>query len=181
VALKILGPGVPDTYQGSELWNFALVDPDNRTPVDYEVRRRILRTIRSEEHDRGALCGRLLESFVDGAVKLYVTKALLALRREEPELLVGGEYRAIEAGEHVIAFTRTTAKRTLACVVPRLAWKLTRGAHRWPIGTAWGEQAVALPPGRWKNALTGARQAWGGDAPMREVLGSFPIAVLTAE
>jgi (1->4)-alpha-D-glucan 1-alpha-D-glucosylmutase len=181
VALKILGPGVPDTYQGSEMWNFALVDPDNRTNVDYELRRKTLRTVRSEEHDRSALCTGLLERFADGAVKLYVTQALLALRREEPELLLGGSYRAIEAGEHVIAFLRETEKRTLACVVPRLTWKMTGGRHRWPIGAAWGERSLALPPGRWRDALNGARHVWTGDAPMHEVLASFPIAVLLAE
>ena len=178
VALKILGPGVPDTYQGSELWNFALVDPDNRTAVDYDLRRKILRALRNEEHDRSALCERLLDRFSDGAVKLYVTQALLALRRREPELLVGGVYRAIEAGEHVIAFTRETEERTLACVVPRLTWKLTRGEHPWPIGAAWGDRAVALPAGRrWSNVLTGETSTWASGAPLRDVLRSFPIGV----
>jgi (1->4)-alpha-D-glucan 1-alpha-D-glucosylmutase len=182
VALKILGPGVPDTYQGSELWNFALVDPDNRTAVDYDVRRKILRALQREEHDRGALCERLLARFTDGAVKLYVTQALLALRRREPELLVGGAYCAIDAGEHVIAFTRETKERTLACVVPRLAWKLTRGEHRWPIGAAWGDRAIALPAGRrWSNVLTGETRTWTTDAPLRDVLKSFPIGVFLGE
>jgi (1->4)-alpha-D-glucan 1-alpha-D-glucosylmutase len=182
VALKILGPGVPDTYQGSELWNFSLVDPDNRAAVDFEVRRRMLRSLRSEEHDRIALCRALLRRFADGAVKLYVTQALLALRREEPELLVRGAYRALDAGEHLVAFTRETETRTLACLVPRFAWKLTRGEHGWPIGAAWGDRAVLLPRGRtWKNVLTGASCAWSSAALVRDVLESFPVGVLLSE
>jgi (1->4)-alpha-D-glucan 1-alpha-D-glucosylmutase len=181
VALKIAGPGVPDTYQGSELWNFSLVDPDNRGEVDYGSRRDALRTVCDRARNRLDLGRELLDHFEDGVIKLYVTRTLLALRREYPALHLYGSYGAIEAGEHVVAFTREHEGRALACVVPRLSWKLTAGEHPWPIGPAWGARSLTLPARRWTNVFTGEKHEWSGDAPLRQVFASFPIAVLVAE
>jgi (1->4)-alpha-D-glucan 1-alpha-D-glucosylmutase len=188
VALKLAGPGVADTYQGCELWSFDLVDPDNRRPVDYGVRRALLHQIRERTGDRAALARDLLARFADGAIKLYVTHTLLALRRDDPALFLEGGYRPIDAGEHVVAFVRErpegpgrTGRPALVCVVPRLAWKLTRGERRWPIGDAWGDRTIPLPGGAWRDVLTGARHAVAGEAKLAEVLGSFPLAVLACE
>ncbi len=187
VALKLTGPGVPDTYQGSEMWNFSLVDPDNRSEVDYGARRAALKSIREASEgksERSDLVRSLLARFPDGAIKLYVTHALLRLRRELGPLHLHGSYGALDGGEHVVAFTREHEGRMLACIVPRLAWKLggiSGGSHAWPMGAAWGERTLALPRKRWSNVLTGAKHAWAADAPMREVLSMLPIAVLVSE
>jgi (1->4)-alpha-D-glucan 1-alpha-D-glucosylmutase len=182
VAVKVTGPGVPDTYQGSEMWNLSLVDPDNRGEVDFGTRRRLLGEIRQESSDRLGLVRRLLDRYADGAIKLYVTHTLLALRRELPALHLAGAYRPIDAGDHVVAFTREHEGRTLACVVPRLPWTLTKGQAQWPVGGAvWGDRTMALPANRWRNVLTGEKRQFAGDAPLREVLENFPIAVLLAE
>ena len=81
---RIAGPGVPDTYQGSELWNLALVDPDNRAEVDFAARRAALREIREGTRDKLRLIRRLLERYEDGALKLYVTHTLLAPPARNP-------------------------------------------------------------------------------------------------
>jgi (1->4)-alpha-D-glucan 1-alpha-D-glucosylmutase len=178
VALKIAGPGVADTYQGSELWNFSLVDPDNRTEVDFAARRSALRSMR--EGGREDLIASMLARFANGHIKLYVTRTLLRLRRQFPALHLHGSYSPIDGGEHIIAFVREHEGRALACIVPRLSWKLTQGRHPWPIGAAWGARTLPLPERRWTNVFTGEQRALAPDAQLRDVLRTFPIAVLVS-
>ncbi|HEV7646951.1 MAG TPA: malto-oligosyltrehalose synthase [Actinophytocola sp.] len=158
--LQLAGPGVPDVYQGSELWDLSLVDPDNRRPVDYPTRATLLE--RLEE-------GWLPEVDDTGAAKLHVVRTALRLRRERPALFTG--YRPLPAdgpaAGHVVAFTRTG----VAAVATRL-----------PVGLArkgWQDTVLALPPGPWTDHLT--RRPVPGTAPLADLLDHYPVALLVRD
>ena len=165
--LKHTAPGVPDLYQGSELWDLSLVDPDNRRPVDYELRRRLLGEL------DGLDAAGVLERMEDGLPKMFVVNRCLTLRREHPEWF-GAEaaYTPIEAegakAEHVIAYLRGENVLTIA---PRLVEKL---------GGDWAGTTLTLPAGKWRNRFTGAGITHGA-VTMAELLRDFPVALLTRE
>jgi (1->4)-alpha-D-glucan 1-alpha-D-glucosylmutase len=168
LALKLFAltcPGVPDLYQGSELWDLSLVDPDNRRPVDYDLRRRLLRELDSLSAQ--AAWARADEGFP----KLLVVRRALELRAERPEVFRTGGYRPLTAdgatAEHVVAFTRA---EQVVTVVPRLVLGL---------GGGWRDTVVELPPGRWRNRLTGAGEQ--GVARVAMLLEEFPVALLARE
>ena len=184
VALKCTVPGVPDFYQGSELWDLSLVDPDNRRPVDFGARRALL-----EELDRRAAGGTdaraalarevsAPEHIRDGRAKLWLQATLLRLRRADPELFLHGEHQALEVegghALHVVALARSTADRALACLVPRLTLRLADAA---PVAL---DGLVELPGGAsrtWVDVLTGAAHR-GGRLPLGQAFAGFPVAVL---
>jgi (1->4)-alpha-D-glucan 1-alpha-D-glucosylmutase len=177
--LRLCSPGISDTYQGSELWNQSLVDPDNRQKVDFAQRRLIASRLRTEGGDRPALCRSLLESYADGAVKLYVTQVGLLARREHRDLFLRGDYQGLSSGEHVIAFTRAFKDQRLICCVPRLSYRLTKGEKRWPLGAVWGEESIRIPnAGTYRNLLTDAVFEVKGKLSLRELFGDFPVALL---
>jgi (1->4)-alpha-D-glucan 1-alpha-D-glucosylmutase len=192
--LKLTAPGVPDIYQGTELWDFSLVDPDNRRPVDYELRRRLLGELRARiaAGDLGALADELLAERQDGRIKLYVTHRLLDLRRERPWLFDGGGYlplRVVGAHTgHACAFARTDGSQELVVVAPVLTATLTRGALVPPVGEeVWRDTAVVVNGGEsgqgYADVFTGARvetTAVRGRAalPLAQALARFPVAAL---
>ncbi len=161
--LQLTMPGVPDVYQGTELWDFSLVDPDNRRPVDYALRRRVLASI-----DGGEVPA------VDrtGAAKLLVVARTLRARRDFPEWFRG--YEPVEvtgsAAHHVVAFDR-------GGVVPV--------ATRLPVGLAaagWGDTALQLPNGAWRDLLTGQRVVSDVAGVAADVvLGRLPVALLVRD
>jgi (1->4)-alpha-D-glucan 1-alpha-D-glucosylmutase len=186
LTLKSTAPGVPDFYQGTELWDLSLVDPDNRRVVDYTRRREILESIRNQEQRFGLeqMCRDLLRNWKDGAVKLYATSALLHLRREHRELFERGDYRPLAAegdlGSHLVAFARHDADRRVVVIVPRLAASLVRPGV-WPIGPrVWGDLTIrsgARNP--LTNIFTGERvQTPRGTIRVADALNAFPVAVL---
>ncbi len=150
VVLKIASPGVPDFYQGNELWAFDLVDPDNRRAVNYDLRRQMLRNLRDQAaRDRAALVDRLRENPCDGGIKLYVTSEALRFRRDHRDLFAQGSYTALAAeggrARHVVAFSRASAEnQTMIAVTGRFFLKLCN-SHSKPIGEVWGNTAIALP------------------------------------
>ena len=182
--VKLTAPGMPDLYQGSELWELTLVDPDNRRPVDYEQRRRLSADVDSKfEQDPAAIVG-LLEQWEDGAVKLALTRLALALRREKPDLFAKGDYEALEVtgerAEHVCAFVRQHSAYFAVIAVPRLVAALD-------ARPGWGDTRIPLPSGSdhqwWRNALTGdlievGEQERDRSIPAERVFGDFPVAVL---
>ena len=179
--LRSCVPGVPDTYQGAELWNQSLVDPDNRRPVDYELRRRLLSEITGKLDRPAALASELLETYPDGRVKMLVTHVALQLRQREPELFAQGDYLPLEAGEHAVAFARVFEDKRVVCVVPRLSLRLTGGSV-FPIGGAWGEQAVAgLEHGRYRELFTGTLVDVRGPLPLAQLFSVFPLALMVKE
>jgi (1->4)-alpha-D-glucan 1-alpha-D-glucosylmutase len=167
VVLKACSPGVPDFYQGTELWDFSLVDPDNRRPVDYDKRIAALRKL--------SPVPTLLRTWTDGRIKLFTTARTLATRTRHLEAFRGA-YRAVETGTpHAIAFTR--GNDDVLVVVPRLTTQLVKPGQ-FPLGEVWGDRTLAVS-GRWKNAFTG--EVLEGDSlALRKVFATFPVAVLEA-
>jgi (1->4)-alpha-D-glucan 1-alpha-D-glucosylmutase len=196
IVMHMASPGVPDLYQGGELWSFALVDPDNRRPVDYTRRRETLAELRrrfdgADADGRLAVARELLESPEDGRIKMHVTRQLLRTRCDDPELFLEGSYAALDAGgtaaRHVIAFARSHAGRTAIAVAPRLARTLAGGVAP-PIGDLWADTRVFLPEplfevNRWTCVVTGnsvdvPRGAAATGLPVADLLRHLPVALL---
>jgi (1->4)-alpha-D-glucan 1-alpha-D-glucosylmutase len=190
--LKLTCPGVPDTYQGNELWEYSLVDPDNRRPVDYARRRQMLQTIR----DSGKLTtARLLETPEDARIKLSVIWKTLCLRRKCPDLFQEGEYLplAVEGAKasHVIAFARKRETSTVLVVVPRLVAGLLDDMDLPPIGPrVWEDTQVVLPfcsgSEKYCNAFTGEvldlqKTDRHARIAVSTALGEFPVALWSSE
>ena len=146
--LKIASPGVPDFYQGNEIWDFSLVDPDNRRPVDYEVRRQTLDRLRKDAADPPALIDRLASNPADGALKLFVISRALCFRKSNRDLLEEGAYIPLRASgarqNHVIAFARNRGGKSLLAIASRFFMAL--GAERRkPTGEdVWGDSVLKL-------------------------------------
>ena len=177
IVLKLTCPGVPDFYQGQELWDLSLVDPDNRRPVDYGIRQRMLAAIES-----GADPEELLRHWRDGRIKLWITHRLLQARREFPEVFAHGTYEPIPAegafAACCVAFERRTNAHRLLVIVPRLTARLGFP----PTGAAWADSRIAsLGASSWRNLITGTSMEFANEPiPMSVLLERFPIAVLAA-
>jgi (1->4)-alpha-D-glucan 1-alpha-D-glucosylmutase len=156
VTLKIGAPGVPDFYQGTELWDFSLVDPDNRRPVDYNRRAALLEELKAAAGgDVGArhMFERFASSPTDDAYKLAVTHKLLQFRRAQAEIFQEGDYEPLAFDgarrEHAFGFARRHAGREVIVIVPRLVAGLIPDANVPPIGEkVWGDTVVRLARGR---------------------------------
>jgi (1->4)-alpha-D-glucan 1-alpha-D-glucosylmutase len=191
VVLKIGSPGVPDFYQGTELWDLSLVDPDNRRPVDFELRSRLLDEL--DEAGPGAAAS-LLASWQDGRIKLFVTAAGLRARRELPHVFVGGGYLPLTTDVTVpaglIAFARTSGDDAVIVVVPHLAARLTGSTSLPPVGAdIWKTSRVMLPEGlrdrTFRNILTGdeIRPTVGAEGAWifaGQIFEKLPVGVLRA-
>ena len=166
--LKFTAPGVPDTYQGSELWDLRLVDPDNRGPVDYESRSVMLAELKS-----GLAVEEIMRRIDDGLPKLWLVHCALKLRQERPEWFGKcAHYAPLEVSgpkaENVITYIR--GQNLITCA-PR--WSAT-------LGGRWGSTSVGLPEGRWKNLLT-QEEVNGGSMRIETLLKRFPVALLTKQ
>jgi (1->4)-alpha-D-glucan 1-alpha-D-glucosylmutase len=185
--IKLSCPGVPDIYQGCELWDLSLVDPDNRRPVDYGLRQRLLGRIREGLGGQNvpALLDYLLSTAESGAVKLFLIHRGLAARRAHAELFDRGGYVPLTvAGMHaesLIAFGRSLGERWAITVVPRLLTGVVRQGE-FPLGrTVWGDTAIQLSAGlagRWQDALSGRVIDCGESLAAGEALAQFPAALL---
>ncbi|MGH7138479.1 MAG: malto-oligosyltrehalose synthase, partial [Pirellulales bacterium] len=183
--VKTCSPGVPDFYQGSELWDLSLVDPDNRRPVDFDLRRRLLSELQTQA--RGDLMGltrSLLDDWRDGRIKLYVTHQALRFRSQHAALFHLGEYLPLEAtgtaAEHVCAFARLHDEQAAVVVVPRLVLPLqTPGKPIWDAD-AWSDTSLSPPQSfsTWRNIFTGQEHRPEGELRLATLLESFPIALL---
>jgi len=166
--LRYTAPGIPDTYQGSELWDLSLVDPDNRRPVDYDLRMQMLAELKD-----GLEVEKILERGDSGSPKLWVAYTALCLRRDRPE------WFGVEAGytpigsegprrDHLVGFLRS---ESVAVLVPRWPFKLNG---------KWSSTTIKLPAGEWKNLLTRDRMQ-GGKLNVQSLLQRFPVALLVKE
>ena len=189
VVLKVASPGVPDFYQGTELWDLSLVDPDNRRPVAYDVRARALEEMQEKATSLGelAVCYDVLDRLSDGRVKLWTMHRALDLRNLLAETFQRGEYVPVEAtkdyAESVIAFSR--GGKVLAAV-PRFAYTLMKGKAKLPLGSAWGRGELVVPEmagALLENVFTGERMAVGldGRIALKAVFAEFPVALWSRE
>jgi (1->4)-alpha-D-glucan 1-alpha-D-glucosylmutase len=189
VLLKITSPGVPDFYQGTELWDFSLVDPDNRRPVDFQKRVKLLEDLNQQEaQGQDLLAKRILKLWQDGRIKLYVTCKALELRRADQDIFQDGSYVPLQAEgqrqEHVCAFTRNKGDKWTLTVVPRFMTGLVN-VDTFPCGhQVWEDSILVLPedaPRYWLNAFTGESLKVSEKQkglPLAEVFCTFPVSLL---
>ncbi|MBA3416748.1 MAG: malto-oligosyltrehalose synthase [Chloroflexia bacterium] len=193
--LKLTAPGVPDIYQGTELWDQSLVDPDNRRPVDFPRRRAALDGLRRRKPSRD-LAEELLATKADGRIKLWLTHRALNCRRDWPELFAEGDYVPLEAtgaeAEHVVAFARRQGDLEAVVVLPRLIAGLLRGKLIDPLGAeVWGDTRLPISGAaagqRYRNAFTGSvvEAAAGSDntatLALADIFAALPFALVVRE
>jgi (1->4)-alpha-D-glucan 1-alpha-D-glucosylmutase len=186
IAVKLTSPGVPDTYQGNEIWDFSLVDPDNRRPVDYALRERLLAELRAagDAPPLDAMFARL----EDGRAKLYVIWRLLGLRAARESLFLKGGYTAVrttgERAKHLVSFARRHEGAVALTIAPRLAASLGIKPGELPLGAAvWSDTRIEVPfldDGTvLRDALTGREhRVQGGGIRVAEILDQVPVSIL---
>ncbi|MGH7635714.1 MAG: malto-oligosyltrehalose synthase, partial [Gemmatimonadaceae bacterium] len=180
--VQLTAPGVPDTYQGDELWKLALVDPDNRRPVDYALRESALDAI---------LTMSPLGDITSNSFKLFILRAALQHRAKHQSLFATGSYEPLTIRgaqtRHLFAFLRRGPSAASITVVPRLTHTLSR--HAPPVGEIWHNTTLHLPatfqpraPTRWRNALTGAEYSTDTrhTLALPDVLATLPVALLAS-
>ncbi len=173
LAIKLTAPGMPDIYQGGELWDFSLVDPDNRRPPDWRMREALLGEIAE------ARPADLTASWRDGREKLFLASHLLRLRRHYPALFAEGDYQPLlaeggRANDRLCAYARTHEETTVVIAAPRLVYRLYQNGE-----ADWGATALPLPHAEgWRNVLTGQCHASAATVSASELFGEFPVAVL---
>lgn len=188
--LKMTSPGVPDFYQGNEIWNFRLTDPDNRQPVDFKKRMKMLRELKSRDvRAIPELCQDLLNHWCDARLKLYLTSCILQFRRAHQELFSNGDYLPVKVqgkSEFVHAFARRSGQDWIVVAVPRLITKIA-ATGTFPIGRkTWRSTALVLPssaPRQWANVLTSECLTARGQGtkllmPLSDVFRHLPFGVL---
>ena len=189
--LRLTVPGVPDIYQGNELFDFSLVDPDNRRAVDFELRGHMLSDLEKAADTDPEQARRLLDEPHDGRAKLLTVWRALRLRREQPELFAQGTYVPLAvaggAADHLVAFARHHQAAVSITVVPRLVFTLTAGRSALPLGEAvWSDCRIKLAPlgiDFVANVITGERLETHGSGeeahlPAGRLLRDFPVALL---
>jgi (1->4)-alpha-D-glucan 1-alpha-D-glucosylmutase len=198
--LKITCPGIPDFYQGSELFDLSMVDPDNRRPVDFQKRKKLLAEIKDVNPIRAT---ELLSAYIDAKAKLYVIHKALMLRRTFRQLFEEGKYVPLavegEYEEHILAFAREKGKKYVVTIVPRLLASLLHSINN-ESGTdlddkilglfdesaeVWAGTYVTLPgdtPKKWVDVFTNKTIiSSSGRLFVRDVLGNFPVALLVGD
>lgn len=190
--IQITAPGIPDIYQGTELCDDSLVDPDNRRPVDYDRRRRCLADIRQEhERDPAGLATGLLSDGDHDRTKLYLIYVGLQTRRQNPSLFARGDYLPLvfrgPRARHAVGFARTLQESGwCVTVVPRHLSRIATPEETFKARKdIWRGTCLELPSGaprQWRNAFTGtALETRDGMFDLGKLLGTFPVALLTAE
>jgi len=187
--IKVTSPGVPDFYQGTELWDLNLVDPDNRRPVDFETRRMFLRDIKARsQRDISKLIDELLSNKEDGRIKLFVIYRALQGRRQNRPVFQEGHYVPLKASgrlkAHIIAFARNHEEYWAITIAPRFFTSLI-GEGEAPVGQdLWGDTMVTLPggtPALWRDAMSDRVIKGRRDFPVGEALRCFPVSLLIGE
>ena len=184
--LKITSPGLPDIYQGTELWDLSFVDPDNRRPVDFEQRQAFLKEIKAKsETDIFSFISEMMAAPEDGKVKMFLIYQALKARRENLELFQRGDYQKLAVlgslKDKIVAFSRKCGERTAIIIAPRLLTDLIKEGE-YPLGEqVWQETRISVASGSsfvWKNAITNQEIQSEDTLWMRDILSDFPVAVL---
>lgn len=192
--LKITSPGIPDFYQGNELWDFSLVDPDNRRPVDFGLRKLMLDELMQHESTLGSLetARRVVATRKDGHIKMHLTYKALNFRREHRELFESGRYLPLTVEgtrqEHVCAFERSVNGSSVIVVVPRFCSSLIQDFNGLPLGPdVWQDtriiQSFDTAASCYRNIFTGEvlsldQQEGNLSLALRNVLAAYPVALL---
>ncbi|MVN93099.1 malto-oligosyltrehalose synthase [Mucilaginibacter aquatilis] len=185
VLLKFTSPGIPDVYQGTDLWDLSLVDPDNRRPVDYELRNRFLTEI-SDSEDNGALISKLWNERFSGQIKLWLTQKLFTERRENAEAFAKGSYIPLKVkgaySDYIIAYARRYKQTWYLTIAPVNLPELCRDQDRNANELKWRNTRVILPaeaPAEWSNILNGIDgKAIESSIRIKDVFNTIPLAVL---
>ena len=184
VLLKFTCPGVPDVYQGCELWDLSLVDPDNRRAVDYEKRYAILQQFKEDE-DSGKLLEKLWESREEGGIKLWLTHKLLRLRKEHAGFFIEADYIPLKVKgkykDHVFAFARRLQDQWVIAVIPLHLAKLGRLQKRAVRELKWKNTRVVLPenaPEEFEHLLLDFREKTGTELFIKQLFKKLPLAIL---
>jgi len=186
--LKLASPGIPDFYQGSELWDLSLVDPDNRRPVDYDQRAQLIEAMQSQwESDPAALVKDVMANWEDGRIKLFSIFRGLAARKALSDVFETGRYIPLEVtgaqADRVIAFARRGEKDCAITIIPRFFSGLAK-ADSHPCGTeVWGDTAIVLPTEihntKWKSWLTDMTLSGEEQILVGDILNAFPVGLLS--
>ncbi len=180
MVLKATSPGVPDFYQGTDMWDLSLVDPDNRRPVDYGLRTRTLDAFGAKSPADTAR--EVLQTLEDGRVKLFAMQKALAVRNAYRETFDDGSYTPLEVSDtdHAFAFLRG---EDVLVILPRFTCSLVSCKEELPLGDHWAGLTVTLPElsgTRWRQEFTGAEiTAKQGTLDLSDVFAEFPVAILT--
>ncbi len=184
--LKYTAPGVPDTYQGTELWDLSMVDPDNRRPVDYPQRISFLNEIKqNSQPDRLKLINELLSNKENGKIKLFVTYKLLQARRDYLDVFKKGDYLPLEVvgtfKDHIVAFARSFGDQIAIAIAPRLLTNLV-APGKYPLGEqVWHDTQLQLPqqlPSTWCDTFTEQIISGNSTIAIGQILQNFPVALL---
>lgn len=186
--LKSTAPGVPDFYQGTELWDLSMVDPDNRRPVDYSLRISVLRDIKEKvQADILKLIDELISTKEDGRIKLFLTYKVLQARTENSEVFQKGEYLPVEVvgkfKDHIVAFARSYEGKVAIALAPRFLTKVVKPGEL-PLGEQWQDTQIFLPqtmPSTWQNAITSQSLTSDRTLAVGEALQHFPVALLISQ
>jgi (1->4)-alpha-D-glucan 1-alpha-D-glucosylmutase len=189
--LKITCPGIPDFYQGCELWNRNLVDPDNRRPVDFQIRTEALRAFKeADSFEREGTFDKLISEWPDGRIKLYTIWKALGCRRQYPALFRDGEFIPLpavgERSDHIVSFLRRRGEEQAIVAIPRWVSELHKCKDGVACGAFWKETNLQLPQMTskvWRNVFTGktVESVPGSDPrafPAGELFADFPVALL---
>jgi (1->4)-alpha-D-glucan 1-alpha-D-glucosylmutase len=192
LVLKTSAPGVPDFYQGSDLWDLSLVDPDNRRPVDYALRSQSLGEMRAKAAVDGALAvaEQITATIPDGRIKLWTMHRALELRNQQTDLFRYGSYQSLVLDgakrEHLIGFSRSHGGETVVALMPRFSYSLMKGRNELPLGEAWAGMVLNTPElkdRQLRNLFTdeSVDVSASGELRLEEAFRSFPVALLTTK
>jgi (1->4)-alpha-D-glucan 1-alpha-D-glucosylmutase len=187
--LKIVAPGVPDFYQGSELWDLRLVDPDNRGPIDFDKRAAALDSVANLDEAQDIRS--LIDHWRDGRAKLYLIWKALRFRREHENLFREGEFVPLQSvgaySRNVMAFVRRRGTLWVAAAVPRWTSQVPTPADRKRAAFNWKDTRLLLPPGSpssWNNVLTGTQPYSQRDRDAHltanDLFSEFPVALISS-
>jgi (1->4)-alpha-D-glucan 1-alpha-D-glucosylmutase len=175
---------VPDIYQGCEFWDFSLVDPDNRRPVDFEKRKRMLSELKERSAaGLGALARELAGNPLDCRIKMFLVRAMLGLRKERPALFEKGSYRPVEAsgkfGRNLVAFVREYGGSTLLVIAPRFFTHFLKEGQPLAAPEVWADTTLTLPesaPLNYKSVITDREVRLDSrQVPVGSLLKDFPV------
>ncbi|MCF0057072.1 malto-oligosyltrehalose synthase [Dyadobacter sp. CY356] len=187
VLLKFTCPGIPDVYQGCELWDFSLVDPDNRRPVDFQKRQEFLTDLENYD-DQPRLLEKLWENRHNAQIKLWLTNQLFQLRKENPALFAEGTYVNLDVEgtykNHVLAFARIYKQTVLITIVPLHTAIICEEQMKELFELDWKDTVIKLPSGvnsEWENLFTTTKTEYQDQIPVSDLFKSFPVCILKGE